>query len=384
MNLQKIAQAILMAALGVASAGSFRAAESGSAFELAVSLAAGYDSNPLRLAGRESGAAFSELRGAASGQLELGAGTTAFATGSVSARIHERSARAADASYWDLRSGMRWSRRGEGARRVDLTVGGRMTGSRATFTDRLSGEVYSFGGAAVGDRFDANTTGGFAAARWVPQRRLRLQLGAEYERRNYVDDYAAVGGLDPIDSSAWLATPRVRFLVSDTVALEAGADWSSRSYEALPSVDATGTPIAGSARRDRGTAWRLSVDARPSARWDLSAGVVAAGRRDLGAGYYESDGKSAFVLAGLKAGKLNRIQLHLSEQKLDYAHATVANDPNGAVLGSDALRALARFERTLRSGMAFTVEAGVQRTNNVDPLYAYDRDWIQTAFRYKR
>jgi hypothetical protein len=26
----------------------------------------------------------------------------------------------------------------------------------------------------------------------------------------------------------------------------------------------------------------------------------------------------------------------------------------------------------------------VQRTNNVDPLYAYDRDWIQTAFRYKR
>lgn len=384
MNLRKATQAILIAVLGVASAGSSRAAESDAPFEFAVSLAAGYDSNPLRLSGREAGAAFSELRGAAGGRLELGAHATAFATGSVSARFHDHSAQGADASYGDLRTGLRWSRRADAVRRFDLAVGGRVTASRSTFTDRLSGEIYSYGGAAIGDRFDANTTGGFAELRWIPQRRVRLQLGAEYERRNYVNDYTAVGGLDSLDSSAWSATPRVRFLVSDAVALEAGADWSSRAYESLPAVDATGTPIAGSVRREHGIAWRLSVEARPSARWDLSAGAVAAGRQDLGSGYYDSDGTSAFVLAGLKAGMKNRIQLSVSEQTLDYAHATVANDPNAPVLGSDVLRVLGRFERTLRSSMAFTVEAGVQRTNSVDPLYAYDRDWIQTAFRYKR
>jgi len=368
-------------ALLVLAASPAAAAEEPRPLDYGITLATGYDSNPLHLAERGAGAAYADLRGALAGRLEVGRGTELFASGAATTRVHERRAHDADASYGDVKAGVHWTNRA--SRRVDISAAGRFTAARSTFTDRLTGDVY-VSGAPLPDRFDSNTTGGLVEIRWAPQRRLRLQLGTEYERRSYVEDYAGIEGVDPLDSSAWLVTPRVRILVSQTVAIEAGADWSSRTYDALPAVDASGGPVEGVARRDRGTAWRVTVDARPSSRWDVSAGVIAAGRRDLEAGYFDTRGQSAYVLAGMKAGRTGRVQIYGSLQNLDYPQATLTNDPNAPHRGSDALRTLARYERPLRPGVTFATEAGIQRTGNRDPLYAYDRDWIQTAIRFKR
>ena len=67
--------------------------------------------------------------------------------------------------------------------------------------------------------------------------------------------------------------------------------------------------------------------------------------------------------------------MFLSDQKQDYASATVAGDPNGETRGSETLRLSSRFDHTFHRRFGVFFQGGLQRTDNEDPVFAYDRDW---------
>jgi hypothetical protein len=67
--------------------------------------------------------------------------------------------------------------------------------------------------------------------------------------------------------------------------------------------------------------------------------------------------------------------MFISEQKQDYASATVAADPNGETRRSNTRRLATRFDHTFHRRLGVFFEGGMQRTDNEDPVFAYDREW---------
>ncbi len=375
-------------------AGTLDAAASERAGSFAVSVAPGVDGNPLRLASDGVSSGYGELRFATGLKARVHPRLLLFLSGDASGRFHESRASLADAQQASARSGLAFTVDGHGRSRVALLAGVRAGVERLTFVDRATGQVFEVperSSAAtpamrpIPDRFDANVTGAFAALRWAASRRLSFSLEADRENRNHVKDYSDETYLHPLDSRVWTVSPSVRLQAAETVRLDVTLQWSDRLYEAMPALDASGSEVQGTQRRDRYRGVSVSVHLDPSRAWDVDLGLQGGGREDPHAGYYDSRQRGVFVAAARAISERNRVSLAVLRHDLDYATARVADDPNGVLRASETLRGVARFERSLRpSGAVLFVEGGSQRTDNRDPVYAYERKWLSTGFRFRQ
>ena len=289
----------------------------------------------------------------------------------------------------DLRAGVKLPRIRAGRTRLSVSVGGLYQVRRSTYTDRLTGDIYEIVvdpvavppvAVPIPDRFDSDTTGAFIDLSWRLNRRLRLFLDGGYERTDYVEDYTTTTALDALDFESVAVEPGFAYRVNDVLVLVGSVAWTSLDFDDQPALDEGGAVVAGVSREYRYLQYRLRAVVSAGRFWRVNVGWLGSDREDTYEGYYDFDGWAGFVSASRPLGPKTRIQMFLSEQRQDYASATVAGDPNGQTRGSDTRRLATRFDHNFHRHFGWFFEGGVQRTDNMDPIFAYDREWSSVGF----
>jgi hypothetical protein len=358
-----------------------------------VELFGGYDSNPLRVMGDGPDGAFSQLRLGGALTRAVAPSVSLCTNGEASRRFHEGGTAAADESGGDLQAGIVLSPDRLARGRLVLAVGGTYALYRATFIDPETGEVYRAftvpesdppTTTPVPDRLDHRIVGGFARLRWRQLPSLSLTLDVSRDRVDYAEDYADATDLDPLDQRALVIEPGARWQMRAGMSLSYSMAWTDLEYRARPAVDASGQPVGDTVRAYRYLQHRLSLRAQPVAGWTLWTGLAHADREDTFAGYYDHTALTAFAAADWAPGAKSRVRLYAQARELDYARATVDGDPAGEVRSGDAQRLMARFERAWTRHLSWFVEAGGQREDANDAIFAHERQWSIAGLRLER
>lgn len=352
-------------------------------------LAAGYDSNPLRVRGDGPGAPYAETR------IGLGAqgGGSRLAWMSElrgARRTHDGATRHADTTFVGLESAAAFGVLPSSPTRWVLRTGIRGASHRLTYVDRTTGApavtltdaLDPDSVVSLADRLDHDVAAAFVESRWRITRRVRAAVNVSRERTDFRDDYASHPSIPRLDQWAWVVEPRaiwepiVGFRVDASYAME------SRTYDALPAVDGSGATVATTQRRFRQGAGRISVAARVAESWDVDAGVDRSARRDRFAAYYDARGWNAWISGSRALGAGFRGRLTWSRGSLDYPNARVSTEPDAGYKESATTRITARIDRPFRGGLALTLDGGRQRADNADPELAYGRSFVQAGIRW--
>jgi hypothetical protein len=345
-------------------------------------LAAGYDSNPLMIAGEGPGGAFGQASFSAGLRVGTGRRGSFFFDAAGLDRRYDSTTRDGDFSNADLRTGVLFPRIRAGRTRISLTAGVLYEIRRSTYTDRLTGGVYEVitdptppaTTALIPHRFDTDTAGAFLDLSWRLNRRLRLFLDTGVEQTDYVEDYDVITTVDPLDFRTLHLEPGLQVRVNDVLVIVASVGWTDLEFDRQPALDSGGDEVPGTTREYEYTRYRLRFLMTPGRRWHVNVGLLGADRRDTWAGYYDFGALTGFVSALRTFGDRNRLQLVASGRRLDYEHATVLGDPDAVIRGSDVRRFAARFDRVLNRHLGLFAEGVVLRTDSEDPIFTYDRD----------
>ena len=355
---------------------------------------AGGDSNPLEVSGDGPGAAFSEL--ALEGGLThwIGSGATAawFLDGDATVRAHERSTADADFERGSARIGLAYSPALAG-RRLLVSLGGRVSAYQGTFTDPATGEVYRASVApatdppssvAIPERLDQASRGVFVKVRFKQNKRLTYSLASSVDEVHFPEGYGDSTDLDPLDYRTVTLSPRLAWQLGELAVLDLGASWADLDYERRPALDRGGNPVPGTSRRYHYVQYFAGLRVRPAKPWSLSLDLSGGGREDTYAGYYDDASRAGSLTVEREVGERGRFSVAGSVRELDYDHATVSGDPTDPPQTSDEQRYQARYSLALGERLSWHVEAGAERVDNQDPIFAYDRDFVFTGVDYGR
>jgi hypothetical protein len=389
----RLAGIVLLLAVGGYGLSSPATAEEGRRLAWQAALYTGYDSNPLRLAGQERGGPFAELRLDAIGSLRLSERAGLFVDAGGRGRLHDAPLSNANLAGLDVRAGSDITLARGTRSHLLVAVGGQYGRSRLTFTDRLTGEEYVVVEdraatppltRAIPDRLDADAGGAFVNFRWRVNRRLILSLDTALDRIDYVEDYLDSDVLSSLDNRRLWIEPAAQVIFAGDIRLTVAVSRSAVDYDERPARDETGQEVPGVSTSYRYTGYRLALDFHPGPRWDARLGLSGNDRDDLFAGYYGYRDLAAYAWASRPLGPKDRLQGYISVRDLDYSLATVTDSPDGERRGSEVLRGVGRYERLLSKVLTLLVEAGLQRSRNPDPLYAYDRNWSLVGIRFRQ
>ncbi|HET9480890.1 MAG TPA: hypothetical protein VFP98_03970, partial [Candidatus Polarisedimenticolia bacterium] len=112
-------------------------------------------------------------------------------------------------------------------------------------------------------------------------------------------------------------------------------------------------------------------------------GLRRTDRSDTYAGYYDSMGTAGFAATEFAATEKLRFGLDLSRRLTEYEHATIDSDPAAPRRRGAVARAAGRAERDLSEHFTLILEAGRDRAADRDPVYRYERGWIQAGARFR-
>lgn len=358
-----------------------------------VRVTSGVESNPLLVATGDASGAFGEIRVDGLVSRDLTASAAVFIDGNIRGRMYGGSTSDAGRESGAIRVGTLLAPLGEGNNRLLLSMGGRFSAYRGTFTDRETGEVYRTpvtpatdpaSWVAVPDRLNHDAAGAFLDARWRQSPALSFFLKTALDRTSYTEDYAENTGLSPLDYRTFTVQPGVSFRLSGAATLGLSVAWTDLDYDARPALDRTGSEVPDVTRNYRYAQYRVSIRLEPARRWDVDIGLASTGRDDTYAGYYDNATHAAYVATDRAIGPKGFLRFHASVRDVDYDYATVSGEPDSQVLGHDERRLVGRFERVLGAGTRWFVEGGIERSDSKDPVFAYDQDWVLGGIQLRR
>ncbi len=356
---------------------------------LSLSVAPGFDSNPLELPensfGNTDGAYYTELELDASLGIQVNPLLGFVMDLDGSARSFASDASDADRWWGAARAAVTLTPYRNGARGFAVAAGGTLGTFRATYIDPATGETYlMFDGTndvPVPDRFDYVSTGAFVDMRWRTHERLLLYLDSALEQRRYVETYEPL--LDPLDDSALSFEPGVLVDLTAWMKLDISYAWTDRSYDELAALDATATEVPGEQRAYRDDGVSVTFGFEPHQAFSFAIGMTASTREDLYSGYYDNSGTMTFGSFDFEAGAKTRLNAFVARRDLEYDTATVDNTTNGDTLDSERTLVVARAEHDLADRFVVFGEAGMDKTRNRDPLFTYDRTWAHAGLRFR-
>ena len=360
------------------------AAETGG--HLTVTVAPGYDTNPLELPGNESSGMFTQFVLDTGLAVQLNGMSGFFIDADGATRYYEADLEDGDRSWVNLRSGFLLSPYRNGSRSFSLAVGGTFSAYRSTYIDPATGEAFAVfdpvTNVPVPGRFDFNATGLFLDTRFRLTPRLLLYMNTALEQRRYVEDYSDLTTLEPLDDQTISVNPGVRFQVSDRVGFDISADRYVRDYDKLSALDESALQVPGETRSYEGVTLKVAAFFAPVPDLNLVIGVRSSVRDDRYAGYYDYGGAGAFLSVDYSPWEKTGLELYTSLQDIGYDNATIDNTLNGDTRDSERLLVIGRVTHDISSHFSFFVEGGLDSSENKDPLYTFDRNWGMTGFSF--
>lgn len=359
----------------------------------AVSLLYGLDTNPLKIMGDGDDGMFSELL--VSGGFNVGFGPTVglFMDGDGGIRRYESGFADADTSGARARLGLSFAPLRGNPGRMAVAIGGTYGTNRSTFTDRVTGAPYEIvvdpvaippATAAIPDRFSANTTGGFVDFRWRPTRSFRVLFRTQLDKTDFIEDYTSTGVLYSLDNTIVTFEPGVQYQFNGIVAVTFSVAMTTLSYDEQPALDLDGSEVAGTTREYRHAEYRVKVLISPRRSMFLTVGIRGGDRQDTYAGYYDFNARTAFVTFDQTIGRRNSVQFNASLRQVDYDRAVVPGTIEEAIRSSEVQRYVGRYKYMVHKYVGLFAEGGVLRTDNRDPIFAFDRNWILTGVEFRR
>ncbi len=363
--------------------------------DVQVDLSAGHDSNPLLLSheaplleGAPPAAAFTEVGLASRLTHQWNPRVGFFVAADGSGRFHAASLDEADSSRGRVEAGMATMIFSRGDARMTAALRASFGAERSTFVDPATGGIYFVESdpnvmTAIPDRFDANLSTLNLDLRLRTSSRLLFLLDTSLLREDYTEDYEEIPTLEPLDARRWLVRPGVRWSISAHLRLDVTGEWGGTHYDDLSALEEDGSTATGTRRRYESGGVRAALRVTPSDTWAFSLGFGATDRHDTHAGYYDTTGDTVFGSLSWNPGQHTRLGLRAIQSVYDYERATVDGTLNGDRRGGDTLRVAATVERDLVERLTLFGEAGTLRSNNLDPLYEYDRHWALAGLRFK-
>ena len=352
-----------------------------------IGLNTGYDSNPLKLPDNEQGGGYTEVAFDGGLDFEYSRRNAFHLDLDASARRHSSSLSDADTTRVGLAAGFELTPYVEDFSALQLDLGTRLASRRTTFTSRQTGEVYEIDDGsgtfvALPDRFDYNRIEVFADLEWRLSLRTQLFLETEYTFKDYVEDYASVATVEPLDYDGLTFRPGARYDATRMLEVELSALRTGREYDERTAVDATGASVAGTLREYVYTGFEAKLRLRPENRWRWTFGLETLDREDSYAGYYDYSSWTARALSRFRISSRDRLRLYASLSDREYDNSTVNSEVNGELRSSETLRLRAAYMRKLTRRFDVTVEAGLHSVDNPNPLYEYDRNSLGAWISY--
>jgi len=348
-------------------------------------LAVGVDSNPYLRPADGRTAAFTEMELAAGLGADLGLRGRWFLDASGRTRIHEDSASHADRSEARIRFGLTVAPSPVLDRRLLLTFGGERSGTRGTFVDRSSGEIWTTplrrnrdtderGSIAIPDRFDADTHGLFAEARYRAGGRLTVQGSVRWDRVDYVEDYPSTAGIVRLDHRRFRVEPGLTYRLSGNAALDFAVTYTDLEFREGSAGD--------NDRRDRYSRVRLSARLAPATGWNLGVGVSSGGRDDIAGVDRDFDTRTAFVSVKRNFGSRSWLNLVASLGTRSDDRPALADLPNGELTSGDVRRIAARFDIDVGRSTGLFAEGGLRTSDSHDSMLAYRNSWVVAGLHF--
>jgi len=352
-----------------------------------IGLNTGYDSNPLKLPENEQGGGFTEAAFDGSFDFDYSRRHAFHLDLEAAARRYGSSLSDADTTRAGLTAGFELTPYVEDFSALELDLGTRLTGRRATFTSRQTGEVYEIDDGsgtlvALPDRFDYNRVEVFADLEWRLNLRTQLFLDTEYTFKDYVEDYDSVATVESLDYGGLTFRPGARFDATRLLEVELSAVRTGREYDERTAVDATGTSVPGTLREYVTTGLDAKLRLRPESRWRWTFGLETLDREDSYAGYYDYSSWTARALSRFRVSSRDRLRLYASFSDREYDNSTVNSEVNGELRSSETLRLRAAYTRKLSRRFDVTAEVGLRSVDNPNPLYEYDRNSLGVWISY--
>lgn len=356
---------------------------------LTVTLAPGFDSNPLEL----PDVSLTEPKGAWYTELGLDAGLGIRLNQVVgfvmdldgATRSFGSEASDADRGWADASAAIRLTPWRSGDRGLAVAAGATAGVYRSTYIDPATGETYlMFDGSEdvpLPDRFDYNSAGAFVDLRFIAHRRLLLYLDSALGRRRYVESYDPL--LPSLDDRFMSFEPGVLVEVTPWMTIDISYAWSDRKYDELEAVDPNAAEVPGERRAYHDDGASVTIGFEPQEKLQFAIGYSTTAREDLHAGYYDNAGSTAFGSVSFAAGAKTRLNAFVARRDLAYETATVDNTVNGETLDSARTMFVGRAEHDLSDHFVVFGEAGKDKSENRDPLFTYDRTWAHAGLRFR-
>ena len=376
--------------------GLMSAVEAATDKSLEVSVAQGYDTNPLELNPdvllsplQVSGGSYTRLdldaRLAHSWNPRVGY----FVSGRGQGHLFPSRVEEADSSSGRVEAGLGLVLFSRGQTKLSAALSGSYGEDRSTFVDPATGRMYVTLAdpntlAPIPHRFDASIASAGLDLRLRTSRALLFSLDTVVERQDYTQDYEDIPTLQRLDDRSMTIRPGMRWEISDRVRLDVTAEWNDRRYDELSALEEDATLAAdGARRRYRTEGLRTVLRVAPTEDLSFQVGLGGVDRQDTHAGYYDSTGVNGFAAAAWSVTPNVRLGLRVSQAEVSYQRATLDFLPNGDLRGGTLLRLAGSVERDLGGHVTMFGEAGTARSDNADPLYDYQRTWAHAGVRCK-
>jgi hypothetical protein len=381
--------AVLTAAVLTISGSLFAAETRGN---VTVGLLFGYDTNPLLIMDDGPDGGFTELRVGGAFSVTFRPVVTLFLDGNGALRRFGSSYSGANRGGGRAQLGLSFAPVQGSPGKMALAVGGLYAIDRTTFNDRVTGEAFEIlpdpndplSAVAIPDRFSVDTSGAFLDYRWRPMRSFRVLFRGQLEKNDFVEDYTETGVLHSLDNTAIILEPAFQYQVNRMMAFTVSFILTDIEYVDRPALDLDGFEVDGTTREYRSAEYRLEILVSPARNTFVNFGVRSGDRSDLYAGYYDFNARTAFLSVDQNIGKRSRVRVSGSMLKVDYDRAIVPGTIEEAIRGSEIRRYVARYDYVFHRNVGLFFEGGVQRNDNQDPIFAFDRDWVLTGIEFRR
>ncbi len=312
MNLQQLFLSGLVAA----------AASTAQAADLKLQAAVGHDSNPFKLANSfdPGSAAFmaSKIRLSHDiGDLRLYA--------SVNHRGYENSTDEADTTRWNANGRYKVAHSLWGSKaRTSLSLN--YGGLDKTYVSRSSGQVGTFGGQRIGDRYNYRQWGAQAKTLVKLSKPLATGLRLKLRGRDY-EDYQ-IAGLSDLDYRQLMLGNNWTLRPDKVNTFRGDLSLTQREFDDKPQKASNGVMLAGTNLEYRYYRVELAYQRDFDAKFEAELAYVFEVREDNGPGYYDTDDHRLSLELGYTPGNNVEVSLKLGYQDRKYVNTSNIDESN--------------------------------------------------------
>jgi len=257
--------------------------------------------------------------------------------------------------------------------RKNTTLYGRSLGEE--FSVNLGDSVVG-----LGDRYDSRYRRVGGGLEWRLPRRWKLESKVQVTRRDYIEDFEDIPGIDKLDYDAWRWTLVVRKKFGRFLHTRLEGSRGRSDYDQWASRDFDGNPVVGRPQSLDYRGGLLGLRYRRKGLGVLNMALEKKTRRDPFMGYYDYDQESFLPQWRFDLPRNATISL-----AYEYSHRRYAK----AHVGFNPIRALREdFERSLsleirwawRPSIEFIIRYVYEDIDEANPAYTFTRSRIWTGF----